>query len=152
MTKILLQNLDGQTEISAELVKLPLIFDQPIDDFLTTGTCHDRNSAFVGVFSQPLMDRHIVDIQFFDDADTVPNTDADRSLTAAAAAGPDGAFGLRGEIERHLGDQGKRFFRVEVNQQYQTRWRELLMLHRAENGDVPALNRLEPLPRLGRLG
>lgn len=67
-------------------------------------------------------------------------------------AGGRSLFGLRGEIERHLGDQGKRFFRVEVNQQYQTRWRELLMLHRAENGDVPALNRLEPLPRLGRLG
>ena len=43
-------------------------------------------------------------------------------------------------------------FRYEVNNQYQTRWRELLMLHKAAHGDIPALNQREPVPKLGRLG
>jgi len=78
--------------------------------------------------------------------------DEGQAVVYIGFAGGRSLFGLRGEIERHVDDPRKRFFRVEVNQQYQTRWRELLMLHNADHGDVPGLNRLEPLPRLGRIG
>ncbi|MFQ5381939.1 MAG: hypothetical protein ACE5EF_10005 [Dehalococcoidia bacterium] len=78
--------------------------------------------------------------------------DAEGSVTYIGVAGGRSLFGLRGEVEKHLGDPGKSFFRVEVNQQYETRWRELLMLHRTDHGDVPVLNHGESLPRLGRLG
>ena len=62
-------------------------------------------------------------------------------------------FGLRGEVEKHLADpaQGAAQFRVEVNQQYTTRYQELLMAHVHDHGDVPKDNIGKPLPRLGRL-
>jgi hypothetical protein len=65
-------------------------------------------------------------------------------------AGGKSLFGLRSELQRWLGRAPQ--FRYEVNNQYQTRWRELLMLHRAANGAVPQLNEGERLPALGRLG
>ncbi len=65
-------------------------------------------------------------------------------------AGGKSLFGLRSELEKRLGSAAK--FRYEVNNQYQTRWRELLMLHQAANGGLPELNRNEPAPKLGRLG
>ena len=65
-------------------------------------------------------------------------------------AGGKSLFGLRSELGKRLGSASK--FRYEVNNQYQTRWRELLMLHQAAHGELPAMNRNEPLPRLGRLG
>lgn len=65
-------------------------------------------------------------------------------------AGGKSLFGLRSELEKRLGSAPK--FRYEVNNQYQTRWRELLMLHQAANGNVPEMNRHETLPKLGRLG
>ena len=65
-------------------------------------------------------------------------------------AGGKSLFGLRSELEKRLGTA--RHFRYEVNNQYQTRWRELLMLHRATHGEVPEMNQHEPLPKLGRLG
>jgi hypothetical protein len=42
-------------------------------------------------------------------------------------------------------------FRVEVNQQYTSRYQELLMLHVADHGSLPAVNQTDPPPRLGRL-
>ena len=42
-------------------------------------------------------------------------------------------------------------FRVEVNQQYTTRYLELLMLHVADHGSLPVVNAADPPPRLGRL-
>lgn len=65
-------------------------------------------------------------------------------------AGGKSLFGLRSELEKRLGSAPK--FRYEVNQQYQTRWRELLMLHQAAAGTLPEFNLREPFPRLGRLG
>ena len=60
-------------------------------------------------------------------------------------------FGLRSAVEearrRHPAAQR---FRVEVTMQYQSRWRELLMLHVADRGALPEGNRDEPV-RLGRL-
>jgi hypothetical protein len=65
-------------------------------------------------------------------------------------AGGKSLFGLRSELEKRIGTAPQ--FRYEVNQQYQTRWRELLMLHQSAAGAVPEFNQREPLPRLGRLG
>ena len=45
--------------------------------------------------------------------------------------------------ERAAGHQ----FRVEVNQQYRTRWFELLMVHQADHGSLPADNAKNPPPR-----
>ncbi|MEQ1652631.1 MAG: D-2-hydroxyacid dehydrogenase family protein, partial [Hyphomicrobium sp.] len=68
-------------------------------------------------------------------------------------AGGRSLFGLRGEVERHLGDppNGATQFRVEVNQQYTTRYQELLMAHVHDHGGIPKGNVGKPLPRLGRL-
>ncbi len=64
-------------------------------------------------------------------------------------AGGKSLFGLRSELQKRLGSAAQ--FRYEVNNQYQTRWRELLMLHQAEHGALPELNRTEAIPKLGRL-
>lgn len=65
-------------------------------------------------------------------------------------AGARARFGLRGELlgELERREQGASF-RYEVNMQYTSRYRELLMVHRADHGELPADNRAPP--RLGRL-
>lgn len=62
-------------------------------------------------------------------------------------------FGVRSEIEKAMADlpKGATQFRVEINQQYTTRYQELLMLHVHDHGAVPAGNIGKPLPTLGRL-
>lgn len=62
-------------------------------------------------------------------------------------------FGVRSEIEKAMADlpAGATQFRVEINQQYTTRYQELLMLHVHDHGSVPAGNVGKPLPTLGRL-
>ena len=67
-------------------------------------------------------------------------------------AGARSPFGLRSELlreaqERRPGCQ----FRVEVNQQYRTRWLELLMVHQADHGSLPPDNAKNPPSNLGRL-
>jgi hypothetical protein len=66
-------------------------------------------------------------------------------------AGGRSLFGLRGEIGKHAGGEAAQF-RYEVNMQYQTRYRELLMLHHADHAELPPMNQQEPPIRLGRLG
>ncbi|MEO9254504.1 MAG: hypothetical protein ABI305_03120 [Tepidiformaceae bacterium] len=63
-------------------------------------------------------------------------------------------FGLRSAIERHrkLGTGGATHFRYEVNMQYQSRYRELLMLHVTDNGGLPIANEHEHPVHLGRIG
>lgn len=61
-------------------------------------------------------------------------------------------FGLRGELARELEERGEGlFFRLEVNHQPRTRWLELLMVHRADHGGLPAWNPPEDARGLGRL-
>jgi hypothetical protein len=76
--------------------------------------------------------------------------DAAGSVVYIGFAGGKSLFGLRSELQKRIGSAAQ--FRYEVNNQYQTRWRELLMLHQAANGALPELNRSEPTPKLGRLG
>jgi hypothetical protein len=77
--------------------------------------------------------------------------DADGTVLYVGVAGGRSLFGLKSELQRHLRSPAARQFRVEVNAQYTTRWKELLMAHVATSGDVPVLNRDEALPTLGRL-
>jgi hypothetical protein len=67
-------------------------------------------------------------------------------------AGGRSLFGLRSAIEEaraRLGASARRF-RYEVNQQYMSRYEELLMLHVADHGALPPENRDAPR-KLGRL-
>ena len=80
---------------------------------------------------------------------------ADAAATSSISALPAGAAcsACRSELERALRDRpaGAARFRVEVNQQYTTRYQELLMLHVADHGSLPVVNQEDPPPRLGRL-
>ena len=66
-------------------------------------------------------------------------------------AGGKSLFGLRSEIQRQLGAADATSFRYEVNMQYLTRYKELLMLHKADHAQLPQMNASEPPVRLGRL-
>ena len=67
-------------------------------------------------------------------------------------------FGLRSALERHRDlaaagvANGAVLFRYEVNMQYQSRYRELLMLHKADNGALPIGNLDDHPVHLGRIG
>ena len=74
-------------------------------------------------------------------------------VVAIGFAGGRSLFGLRSELERALRERpgGAAHFRYEVNQQYTSRHRELLMLHVADHGSLPLANRADPPIGLGRL-
>ncbi len=79
--------------------------------------------------------------------------DASGRVVAISFAGGRSLFGLRGELLKlvEAPPEGATQFRVEVNTVYQTRYRELLMVHVADNGDLPVVNRADPPINLGRL-
>ena len=76
----------------------------------------------------------------------------DGSVLYIGYAGGRSLFGLRSELEKHLGTSGATRFRYEVNMQYLTRYKELLMLHQADTGALPAFNQSEAPLRIGRIG
>ncbi|HYM31691.1 MAG TPA: hypothetical protein VEU47_10350 [Candidatus Cybelea sp.] len=77
----------------------------------------------------------------------------DGAIIYIGYAGGRTLFGLRSEIERWLKQRGGRptRFRYEVNMQYLSRFQELLMLHQADHGKLPAENKRGEVRRLGRL-
>jgi hypothetical protein len=78
--------------------------------------------------------------------------DAAGTVLYIGHAGARSPFGLRSELQREVAERGAGCqFRVEVNQQYRSRWFELLMLHKADHGALPADNAKNPPPNLGRL-
>jgi hypothetical protein len=78
--------------------------------------------------------------------------DAAGTVLFIGQAGARSPFGLRSELQREFAERGAGCqFRVEVNQQYRTRWLELLMLHNADHGALPTDNAKNPPPSLGRL-
>ena len=79
--------------------------------------------------------------------------DTQGTVVFVGFAGGRSLFGLRGEVEKAMAERigGATQFRVEVNQQYTTRYQELLMVHVHDHGEVPAGNKGKPLPSLGRL-
>jgi hypothetical protein len=62
-------------------------------------------------------------------------------------------FGLRSELERWLKERAGKpaQFRYEINMQYLSRHRELLMLHVADHGRLPLANTDVNSQTLGRL-
>jgi hypothetical protein len=78
--------------------------------------------------------------------------DDDGRILFIGFAGGRSPFGLRSELQRHAaaGTEGATRFRYEVNMQYTTRYRELLMAHQARHGALPPGNWQNP-PVLGRL-
>jgi hypothetical protein len=78
--------------------------------------------------------------------------DAKGTVLYIGQAGARSPFGLRSELQREHKERGDGCqFRVEVNQQYRSRWFELLMLHQADHGGLPVDNAKNPPPNLGRL-
>ena len=78
--------------------------------------------------------------------------DASGAILFIGHAGARSPFGLRSELQREFAERGEGCqFRVEVNQQYRTRWLEMLMVHQADHGSLPADNAKNPPPNLGRL-
>lgn len=79
--------------------------------------------------------------------------DSTGNVVEIGFAGARSTFGLRSEIARAVDRRphGATQFRVEVNQQYSSRFQELLMVHVADFGELPAANRENPPPRLGRM-
>lgn len=79
--------------------------------------------------------------------------DARDHVVHIGMAGGRSLFGLRGEVEKALKSPpaGAVKFRVEVNQQYTTRWQELLMVHVHDHGGLPVVNQENPPVKLGRL-
>lgn len=77
--------------------------------------------------------------------------DSAGSVVFIGYAGGRSLFGLRGELEGELDRRGgDHRFRCEVNTQYITRYKELLMVHKADQGELPRDNR-DSAPLLGRL-
>ncbi len=74
------------------------------------------------------------------------------NISRIGFAGAKTLFGLRSALADELRLRPHNAtFRVEVNIQYQSRWRELLMLHKADHGHLPDGN-LDDAPHdLGRL-
>ncbi|HXQ13955.1 MAG TPA: hypothetical protein VN814_04955 [Caulobacteraceae bacterium] len=77
--------------------------------------------------------------------------DAQGRVLRIGYAGGRTLFGLRSELEAALAAGGAVKFRTEVNAQYLSRYEELLMVHKADFGELPAGNGADARRRLGRL-
>jgi hypothetical protein len=77
--------------------------------------------------------------------------DADGRIVRIGYAGGRTLFGLRSELETALAAGQAAKFRTEVNAQYLSRYEELLMVHKADFGELPAGNAADGRRRLGRL-
>lgn len=77
--------------------------------------------------------------------------DAEGRVVRIGYAGGRTLFGLRGELEAALASGEAAQFRTEVTANYLSRWEELLMVHKADFGALPAGNAADAPRRLGRL-
>ena len=73
----------------------------------------------------------------------------DGSVLYIGAADARSQFGLRGELEKRIGEVA--LFRLEVTTMYSTRQQELLMVHHAKYGEYPEMNEIKETRGLGRL-
>ncbi|MDE0940943.1 MAG: hypothetical protein OSB58_00730 [Alphaproteobacteria bacterium] len=79
------------------------------------------------------------------------SNDADEILYIGFAGGRS-LFGLRGILQDELAKRGEGFrFRVEINQQYLSRWEELLKVHKADHNALPPENNDHRPRRIGQL-
>lgn len=77
--------------------------------------------------------------------------DAQGRVLRIGYAGGRTLFGLRSELEAALAAAEAVNFRTEVTAQYLSRYEELLMVHKADFGELPAGNGADARRRLGRL-
>jgi hypothetical protein len=77
--------------------------------------------------------------------------DAEGRILRIGYAGGRTLFGLRSELQAALSSGEAAKFRTEVTAQYLSRYEELLMVHNADFGDLPAGNAADARRRLGRL-
>lgn len=76
--------------------------------------------------------------------------DAGRTVVRIGYAGGSSRFGLRGVLQAHAEAGDAAQFRYEITTSYLSRYRELLMVHLADHGCLPAGNDEDP-DTLGRL-
>lgn len=79
--------------------------------------------------------------------------DAAGEIYRIAYAGGHEVFGLRSALQAELADASATAstqFRVEYTHGYMTRWQEMLMVHQAHHGELPAGNAGNTVP-IGRL-
>ena len=77
--------------------------------------------------------------------------DAAGRILRIGYAGGRTLFGLRSELQAALAAGEAAKFRTEVTAQYLSRYEELLMVHKADFGELPAGNGADARRRLGRL-
>jgi hypothetical protein len=77
--------------------------------------------------------------------------DAEGRILRIGYAGGRTLFGLRSELQAALSAGEAARFRTEVTAQYLSRYEELLMVHKADFGALPAGNGADARRRLGRL-
>jgi hypothetical protein len=77
--------------------------------------------------------------------------DAEGGVLRIGYAGGRTLFGLRSELETALAAGKAAKFRTEVTAQYLSRYEELLMVHKADFGELPAGNAADARRGLGRL-
>ncbi len=77
--------------------------------------------------------------------------DAEGVIVRIGYAGGRTLFGLRSELEAALKGGEAAKFRTEVTSAYLSRFEELLMVHAADHGALPAGNGAETSRRIGRL-
>ncbi len=67
-------------------------------------------------------------------------------------AGGKSVWGLRGALQEQLASLGDgHYFRIEINQQYLSRWEELLKIHMGDHGALPPGNTDHRPRRIGKL-
>jgi hypothetical protein len=76
--------------------------------------------------------------------------DAGGTVVRIGYAGGSSRFGLRGVLQAHAKAGDAAQFRYEITTSYLSRYRELLMVHLADHGCLPAGNDEDP-DTLGRL-
>ncbi|HUZ13417.1 MAG TPA: hypothetical protein VMU93_11250 [Caulobacteraceae bacterium] len=77
--------------------------------------------------------------------------DATGAVVRIGYAGGRTLFGLHGELQAALEKAEATAFRTEVTAQYLSRHEELLMIHQADFGALPAGNAADAGRRIGRL-
>jgi hypothetical protein len=77
--------------------------------------------------------------------------DAEGRIVRIGYAGARTLFGLRSELEAALKAGEAARFRTEVTSAYLSRFEELLMVHAADHGELPAGNAADARRRMGRL-
>ncbi|MDA1101819.1 MAG: hypothetical protein O2967_22905 [Proteobacteria bacterium] len=78
--------------------------------------------------------------------------DGNQDVVYIGYAGGRSLWGLRGALQDQLAERGGAHqFRLEVNQQYLSRWEELLKVHMGDHGSLPPGNENHRPRRIGRL-